>query len=103
VPQDAAVLVDCATLWLTNLMLSEADIDAASEQLFAQLDQPGGPVVIVTNELGLGVIPDNKMSRVFVQIQGRFNQRLAQHAGLVVQVTAGLPQVLKGQMPGGTP
>lgn len=102
-PKDAAVLVDCATLWLTNLMLSGADIDAASDQLFAQLDQPGGPVVVVTNELGQGVIPDNKMSRAFVQIQGRFNQRLAQHAGLVVQVTAGLPHVLKGQMPGGTP
>ena len=99
----AAILLDCATLWLSNLLLADADISRASDHFFAQLEQQPGPVVIVTNELGQGIVPENKLSRAFVDIQGRFNQRLARHAGLVVQVTAGLPLALKGQLPEAKP
>ena len=99
VPSNSATLLDCATLWLSNLLLSEADIEKASDQVFALLEQRAEPIVIVTNELGHGIVPENKVAREFVQIQGRFNQRLAHQADLVVQVTAGLPLVLKGQMP----
>ena len=100
---DTAILLDCATLWLSNLLLAEADIAAASDAFFTQLDRHIAPVVIVTNEVGHGVVPDNRLSRSFVEIQGRFNQRLARHAGLVVQVTAGLPLALKGQLPEANP
>ena len=94
-----AILLDCATLWLSNLLLAEADISRASDQFFVQLERQTGPVTIVTNELGYGIVPENNLARTFVDIQGRFNQRLARRAELVVQVTAGLPLALKGQLP----
>lgn len=99
VADKTAVLLDCATVWLSNLLLAGADIAHESDQLFSQLPRQTGPVVIVTNAVGQGIVPENKMARAFVELQGRFNQRLAQNAGLVVQVTAGLPLVLKGQLP----
>ncbi len=98
-PTGTAILLDCATLWLSNLLLAEADISRASDQFFAQLEHQTGPVTIVTNELGYGIVPENNLARAFVDIQGRFNQRLARRAELVVQVTAGLPLALKGQLP----
>jgi adenosylcobinamide kinase / adenosylcobinamide-phosphate guanylyltransferase len=96
---DEAVLIDCATLWLTNHMLAESDLEAESAALLAALSACPAPVVIVTNDVGGGIVPDNALARRFRDAQGRLNQRLAAEAGLVVTVIAGLPLVLKGQLP----
>lgn len=93
------VLIDCATLWLTNTMLSDADLPLAEAALFAALDACPAPVVIVSNEVGQGIVPDNALARRFRDAQGGLNQRIAARAGLVVMVIAGLPLVLKGALP----
>lgn len=95
IPPEAVVLVDCATLWLTNVLLAEGDIPAESAALIAAcLDCPA-PVVVVSNEVGWGIVPENKLARAFRDHQGRLNQQIAAQAGLVVGVMAGLPFVLK--------
>ena len=94
---DAPVLVDCLTLWLTNLMLGEHDIPAASAALLAALDRPG-PTVLVANEVGLGIVPDNALARRFRDAAGRLNQQVAARADTVVFTAAGLPMVLKGRL-----
>ena len=97
--QGEVVLVDCATLWLTNHLLAEHDLDAEATALLAALGACRAPVVIVSNEVGWGIVPDNALARRFRDAQGRLNQRLAGQAGLVMGVMAGLPMVLKGQRP----
>ena len=99
VPAGSVVLLDCATLWLTNVMLGGADVAAEEGALLAALAACAAPVVVVTNEVGLSIVPDNALARAFRDAQGRLNQRLAAQAGLVVAVWAGLPLVLKGQSP----
>ncbi len=99
VPADVVVLVDCATLWLSNHLLAEHDLGAESAALLAALAVCKSPVVVVTNEVGLSVVPDNALARAFRDAQGRLNQDLAAQAGLVVAVWAGLPLVLKGALP----
>lgn len=94
-----AVLVDCATLWLTNAMLAGADLAAEEAALAAALAACRAPVVVVSNEVGMGIVPDNALARAFRDAQGRLNQRLAAAADLVVFVAAGLPMVLKGRLP----
>ncbi len=94
-----AVLVDCATLWLTNHLLADHDLSAESAGLLAALAACPAPVVIVSNETGWGIVPENALARRFRDEQGRLNQRLAARAGLVVTVIAGLPMVLKGALP----
>ncbi len=96
---DEAVLLDCATMWLSNHMLAESDFAAAETALFAALTQCAAPVVVVSNEVGLSVVPENALARRFREAQGRLNQRLAAEASLVVNIIAGLPQVLKGHLP----
>lgn len=98
-PEGEAILIDCATMWLSNLVMAEHNIDTETDRLFAALAPRRRPVVIVSNETGLGIVPDNPLARRFRQIQGRFNCRLAAQAGLVAQVTVGLPHMLKGQLP----
>ena len=93
------VLLDCATIWLTNHLLAETDLPTAEKKLLEQLANCKSPVVVVTNEVGSGIVPDNVMSRRFREVQGMFNQSLAARCGLVVSVIAGLPMVLKGTMP----
>jgi adenosylcobinamide kinase/adenosylcobinamide-phosphate guanylyltransferase len=93
------VLIDCATLWLTNHLLADHDLPARTEALVAALATCPAPVVIVSNEVGWGIVPDNALARRFRDEQGRLNQRLAHVAGLVVTVIAGLPLVLKGALP----
>lgn len=96
---DEAVLVDCATLWLTNHLLAEHDLAAETAGLLAALAASPAPVVIVSNETGWGIVPENALARRFRDEQGRLNQRLAAVSGLVVTVIAGLPMVLKGRLP----
>ena len=97
--QDQVALVDCATLWLTNHLLAEHDLDAETALLLAALEACPAPVIMVSNEVGWGIVPDNALARAFRDAQGRLNQRLAAQADLVVGVMAGLPMVLKGRMP----
>lgn len=92
-------LIDCATLWLTNVILGEHDLTTHSDTLFAALQACKGPVVVVSNEVGQGIVPDNALSRQFRNAQGKLNQQLAARADLVVTVMAGLPLPLKGQLP----
>lgn len=94
-----AVLVDCATLWLTNHLLAGHDLPTEADRLIAALAACQAPVVIVSNETGWGIVPENALARRFRDEQGRLNQRLAAEAGLVVTVIAGLPLVLKGRLP----
>lgn len=96
-----AVLIDCATLWLSNTMLAGAEPEAEVAALLAALSRRSGPVVVVSNEVGWGIVPDNALARAFRDEQGRLNQRLAAKADLVVGVMAGLPLVLKGKLPEG--
>jgi adenosylcobinamide kinase / adenosylcobinamide-phosphate guanylyltransferase len=93
------VLIDCATLWLTNHLLADHDLAAETEALITALNTCAAPVMIVTNETGWGIVPDNALARRFRDAQGRLNQRLAAKAALVVTVIAGLPLALKGQLP----
>lgn len=99
VAADEVVLLDCATLWLTNRMLAEADVAAESAALLAAVQGCAGRVVVVTNELGWSIVPENALARAFRDAQGRLNQSLAGAAGLVVAVISGLPLVLKGNLP----
>ncbi|WP_120500147.1 bifunctional adenosylcobinamide kinase/adenosylcobinamide-phosphate guanylyltransferase [Roseovarius sp. EL26] len=96
---EQVVLLDCATMWLSNQLLAENDLVQAEFDLMQGLALCAAPVVIVSNETGLGIVPDNALARRFRQEQGLLNQRLAAKAGLVVNVIAGLPQVLKGTLP----
>lgn len=96
---DQAVLVDCATLWLSNHMLADSDLAEAEAGLMAGLALCAAPVVIVTNEVGQSVVPETTLGRRFQSAQGRLNQKLAARADLVVQVIAGLPRTLKGECP----
>ena len=93
------VLIDCATLWLTNVILGTHDVDAQSDIFLQAVERCPGPVVIVSNEVGQGIVPDNALSRQFRNAQGKLNQRIANQAELVVAVMAGLPLVLKGDLP----
>ena len=101
---DTLIVVDCLTLWLTNLLMpaapenamDEADVHLATEALVDALASAPGPVVLVSNEIGLGVIPMGREVRTFVDAQGQLNQRLAQMVERVTLMAAGLPLTLKG-------
>ncbi len=95
VPPGGVVLLDCATLWLTNVLLAEGDIPGESAALIAACLDCAAPVVVVSNEVGFGIVPENKLARAFRDHQGRLNQQIAAKAGLVVGVMAGLPMILK--------
>lgn len=90
------VLVDCLTLWLTNLILGEHDVAGSLAGLEAVIRQRSGPVVLVSNEVGLGIVPDNALARRFRDEAGLLHQRLAAMSGRVVFMVAGLPMHVKG-------
>jgi adenosylcobinamide kinase / adenosylcobinamide-phosphate guanylyltransferase len=92
---DGPVLVDCLTLWLSNTMLAGRDVAAAGAELLAALSARRGLAVCVSNEVGLGIVPDTPLGRRFRDAQGRLNQSVAAIADEVVFVAAGLPLVLK--------
>ena len=89
------VLIDCLTLWIANLMEAGRDVDAATAQLCGLLAVPPKRVVLVSNEVGLGLVPETPLGRAFRDHQGRVNQRVAAVCRRVVFVAAGLPLILK--------
>ncbi len=91
----AVVLVDCLTLWLSNLMMDDHDIDAATEKLTAALRAAEHPVFLVANEVGLGIVPDTPLGRRFRDAAGRLNQQVAATVDRVEFVAAGLAMRLK--------
>lgn len=95
---DQAILLDCATMWLTNLMMDELDVPAQVSGFLDALAQCPAPVVIVSNEVGQGIVPENALARHFREAQGRLNIRLAEQADVVIHVVAGLPMALKGEL-----
>jgi adenosylcobinamide kinase/adenosylcobinamide-phosphate guanylyltransferase len=94
---DRAVLVDCLTLWLSNLLRAERDVAAETVALTATLGRLAGPVVLVSNEVGQGIVPANPLARRFVDEAGRLHQAIAARADRVVLMVAGLPHVLKSE------
>ena len=90
------LLVDCLSVWLGNLMHHGRSVDLAREDLIDALRSAAGPVVLVANEVGLGIVPDNPMARDFRDHAGRLNQSIAALAQRVYFVAAGLPLTLKG-------
>jgi adenosylcobinamide kinase/adenosylcobinamide-phosphate guanylyltransferase len=92
---DRVILVDCLTLWLTNLMVAERDVAEEIETLLAALPDLPGRILLVSNEVGQGVVPINAMARGFVDHAGILHQRLAEQAGRVVFMTAGIAMDLK--------
>lgn len=89
------LLIDCLTLWTSNLMHAGRDVAAESARLVAALNGAAGPVILVANEVGLGIVPDNALARAFCDAAGRLNQSIAATADAVTFVAAGLPVSLK--------
>ena len=95
VPDGQPLLIDCLTLWLSNVMLAHRDVEAESAALTEMLAAPRGPWFAVSNEVGLGIVPDNALARRFRDAQGRLNQMVAARADSVILMVAGLPLVVK--------
>ena len=95
-PQSAAVLVDCLTLWLSNVMHAKFDIEKITLRLEEALHARAGSTVLVSNEVGLGLVPETELGRAFRDAQGVLNQRIAGLAGRVVLMVAGQPLIVKG-------
>lgn len=93
---DQVILLDCVTLWLTNVLLADMDVEAACDALVNALLTCACDVVVVSNEVGMGIVPDNALSRKFRNAQGKLNQMIAAQADTVLTVISGLPLVLKG-------
>ncbi|MCA0042693.1 bifunctional adenosylcobinamide kinase/adenosylcobinamide-phosphate guanylyltransferase [Celeribacter litoreus] len=98
---DEVLLFDCASLWLTNHLLADHALDEETDQLIAAIQATPAEIVVVSNEVGLGIVPDNALARRFRIAQGQLNRRLASEADCVIGVMAGLPFALKGALPEG--
>lgn len=92
---DRVVLVDCLTLWLSNLTFAEKDIAAETKRLCDLVRDLPSACVFVSNEVGMGIVPDNRLSRSFRDAQGRLNQDIAEACSRVIFVAAGLPLLMK--------
>lgn len=92
---DRVLLVDCLTLWASNLMLADRDVEAEAAALEACVRDTRGRLILVSNEVGLGIVPDNALARRFRDVVGRISQTVAQAVDEAVFVAAGLPLVLK--------
>jgi adenosyl cobinamide kinase/adenosyl cobinamide phosphate guanylyltransferase len=93
--RDTPVLVDCLTLWLSNLMLGDHGLAAAASVFEEALAQRKVPTLLVSNEVGLGIVPETPLGRRFRDEAGRLNQRIAANAGRVLLMVAGLPMTVK--------
>src|SRR5271154_4541615 len=89
------VVVDCLTLWLSNLMLAGREPAAAIAGLAEAIGALAGPAILVSNEVGLGIVPDHKIGREFRDWQGRANREIAEACNAAVLIAAGLPVQLK--------
>ncbi len=94
-----AVLLDCATLWLSNILLAEHDFARAQAELIEALRLSKASVTIVSNEVGQGIVPETSLGREFRKRQGALNIAIAKECDLVVQVVTGIAVVLKGKLP----
>ncbi len=94
-PDFNVIIVDCITLWLSNLMLRNADITRETDALIKAACAPGAVVITVSNEVGMSIVPENALARAFRDEAGRLNRRLAEAAGEAWLVVAGLPQKIK--------
>lgn len=92
---DRVLLIDCLTLWASNLLLADRDIDAATVALVRALGEAQGPVILVANEVGLGIVPDNALARRFRDVAGIINQAVAACVNEAAFMAAGLPMRLK--------
>ncbi|EHK56671.1 Adenosylcobinamide-phosphate guanylyltransferase [Mesorhizobium alhagi CCNWXJ12-2] len=95
VPDGQPLLIDCLTLWLSNHLLADHDVEAESMKLGDILAKPRGNWVVVANEVGLGIVPDNALARKFRDAAGRLNQKVAAKADRVLFMVAGLPLQVK--------
>ena len=94
------ILVDCLTLWITNMIVANKNVAEAVDGLIATLGRiSSARVILVSNEVGLGIVPDNAMARMFRDLAGSAHQRLAEICDDAYFVVAGLPMVLKGSAP----
>lgn len=94
------ILVDCLTLWITNLIMAERNVADAVQELIEVVGEiTTSRIIFVSNEVGLGIVPDNTMARQFRDLAGAAHQRLAATCETAVFVVAGLPMVLKGALP----
>jgi adenosylcobinamide kinase/adenosylcobinamide-phosphate guanylyltransferase len=91
------ILLDCLTLWLSNLMMQHADVQAEIESLLAAIAACRAEVFVVANEVGMGIVPDNELSRRFRDWAGIINRKVAAVSDNVYLVTAGIPLVIKGR------
>jgi adenosylcobinamide kinase/adenosylcobinamide-phosphate guanylyltransferase len=92
---DRVLLIDCLTLWASNLMFAERDIDCEVRKLTDAMARAPGPIILVANEVGLGIVPENKLARQFRDVAGSINQAVASAANEAIFVAAGLPMRLK--------
>lgn len=93
--QSGSILVDCLTLWLSNLLMANEDIGRRSEELIAAIDGSEAPIALVSNEVGLSIVPENALARRFRDEAGLLNQQVAAVCDRVLFVAAGLPMTLK--------
>ena len=97
--KENVILVDCLTLWLSNLLMETDDeqkIEKRIAQLIAGLEKAPGPVVLVSNEIGTGIVPENKLARQYRDLIGLANQAVAKTAHKVIWMVAGIPVTVKG-------
>lgn len=98
--QKNIILIDCLTLWLSNLMLGDYNVEIYFDCLLKYFENNQAHIVFVANEVGLGIVPDNKLARQFRDFSGQLNQKIAHHADNVYFIAAGLPMQLKGSIKG---
>ena len=98
-PKADVMLVDCLTLWVSNLLMEtddEKQLEEMISQLIDTLEKATGPIVLVSNEVGTGIVPENKLARQYRDIMGLVNQAVAKTAGKVIWMVAGIPVTVKG-------
>lgn len=98
-PKDSVVLIDCLTIWLNNLIHYEKSADTEIAHLCDFLQSPPCPIILVSNEIGLGLVPMDRLSRQFRDLSGRMNQHVAKTVDKVTFVAAGLPLIMKDNTP----
>ena len=98
-PKADVMLVDCLTLWVSNLLMKtddEKQLEEMISQLIDTLEKATGPIVLVSNEVGTGIVPENRLARQYRDIIGLANQAVAKTAGKVIWMVAGIPLTVKG-------